>query len=103
MKINDYFDFESDFSQYMSVYQLLDDSISPDAPFSAKDGGVIKKGYNEKLDELMNINSDSKEYLLSLEQRERERTGIKNLKVGFNKVFGYYIEISKGSCPLVKR
>ncbi len=102
MKINDYFDFESDFSQYMSVYQLLDDSISPDAPFSAKDGGVIKKGYNEKLDELMNINSDSKEYLLSLEQRERERTGIKNLKVGFNKVFGYYIEISKGSCPLVK-
>lgn len=102
MKIDNYFDLSSDFEKYQELFKLLECSISPDAPFSAKDGGVIKNGYNEKLDELKNINSDSKEYLLSLEARERERTGIKNLKVGFNKVFGYFIEVSKGNSELVK-
>ncbi len=102
MKINDYFDLSSDYDKYETLYKLLDKSISLDAPFSPKDGGVIKKGFNSDLDELKNINADSKEYLASLELRERERTGIKNLKVGFNKVFGYYIEVSKGNCDLVK-
>lgn len=65
-------------------------------------GRLIKPGYNKELDELKEISSGSKDFILTLEQEERERTGIKNLKVGFNKVFGYYIEVSKGQCSLVK-
>ena len=102
MKINDYFNFEKDSNHYNDLFNLLDESISPDAPFSAKDGGVIRDGYNEQLDELKKMNGESKEYLISLEAREKERTGIKTLKVGYNKVFGYYIEISKGALSQLK-
>lgn len=102
VKVDDYFDFATDFDDYKFIFDLINNSISEDAPFTPKDGGVIKDGYNQQLDELRNINSDSKDYLLSLEMRERERTGIKNLRVGYNKVFGYYIEVSKGNAQLVK-
>lgn len=102
IKIDDYFDFNSGFEEYTEVFNLIDKSISLDAPFSAKDGGIIKDGYNQQLDEYRNINSNSKDYLLKLETTEREKTGIKNLKVGYNRVFGYYIEVSKGNCELVK-
>lgn len=84
------------------LYELLEDSIIEDAPFSIKEGGIIKDGYNAELDELRSIRSGSKDFILKIEQEERERTGIKNLKLGYNKVFGYYIEISKGAIPLVK-
>ena len=84
------------------VYSLLEKSISEDAPFTIHEGGLIKNGYNEELDELRKIKSGSKDFILTLEKEEKERTGIKNLKVGYNKVFGYYIEISKGNIPLVK-
>ena len=70
-------------------------AISPDAPISVRDGGMIAEGYNAELDELRQIGSHGKEYLSGLEARERERTGIKNLKVGYNRVFGYYIEVTK--------
>ena len=70
-------------------------AISPDAPISVRDGGMIREGYNAELDELRQIGSHGKEYLAGLEARERERTGIKNLKVGYNRVFGYYIEVTK--------
>ncbi len=70
-------------------------AISPDAPISVRDGGMIAEGYNAELDELRQIGSHGKEYLAGLEARERERTGIKNLKVGYNRVFGYYIEVTK--------
>ena len=70
-------------------------AISPDAPLSVRDGGMIAEGYSEELDELRQIGSHGKEYLAGLEARERERTGIKNLKVGYNRVFGYYIEVTK--------
>ena len=70
-------------------------AISPDAPISVRDGGMIRQGYNAELDELREIGSHGKEYLAGLEARERERTGIKNLKVGYNRVFGYYIEVTK--------
>ena len=93
---------KKDFNQYKELYLLLDKSISPDAPFSSKDPGVIKEGYNQELDELRVINKNSKDYLLQLEQKERERTGIKLLKVGYNRVFGYYIEVPRGSVNLVK-
>ncbi len=82
--------------------ELLDNSINEDAPITLKEGGLIKEGYNSELDELRKIRSGSKDFLLELEKEEKERTGIKNLKVGFNKVFGYYIEVSKGQCNLVK-
>ena len=84
------------------VYELLDKAISEDAPITVKEGGLIKDGYSSELDELKSIRSGSKDFILQMEADEKERTGIKNLRVGFNKVFGYYIEISKGSIPLVK-
>ena len=87
---------------FEELYHLLDSSINEDAPLSIKEGGIIKDGYHKDLDELRSIRSGSKDFILKIEQEERERTGIKNLKLGYNKVFGYYIEISKGSIPLVK-
>lgn len=84
------------------LYNLLSSSINETPPLSIKEGSLIKEGYSKELDELRSISSGSKDFILNLEQEERERTGIKNLRVGFNKVFGYYIEISKGSIPLVK-
>ena len=102
MGLNESFDLNTDFIKYKEVYKLIDNSISPDAPYTIKDGNVIKKGYSQELDELKNINLDSKNYILSLEAKEKEKTGIKTLKVGYNKVFGYYIEVSKLQSELVK-
>ena len=87
---------------FEELYSLLDRTILEDAPFTLHEGHLIKEGYNEELDELKKIRSGSKDFILSLEKEEKERTGIKNLKVGFNKVFGYYIEVSKGQVGLVK-
>lgn len=84
------------------LYELLEKTILEDAPFTLHEGHLIKEGYNEELDELKKISSGSKDFILELEQTEREKTGIKNLKVGFNKVFGYYIEVSKGQKHLIK-
>ena len=82
---------------FEELYSLLDRTILEDAPFTLHEGHLIKEGYNEELDELKRIRSGSKDFILS-----KERTGIKNLKVGFNKVFGYYIEVSKGQVGQVK-
>ena len=87
---------------FEELYNLLEQSIDEDAPFSIKEGGIIKDNYNSELDELRQIRSGSKDFILKIEQEERNKTGIKNLKLGYNKVFGYYIEISKGNIPLVK-
>ena len=87
---------------FEELYSLLDRTILEDAPFTLHEGHLIKEGYNEELDELKRIRSGSKDFILSLEKEEKERTGIKNLKVGFNKVFGYYIEVSKGQVGQVK-
>ncbi len=84
------------------LYELLEKSIVEDPPIGVKEGNIIKSGYNSELDELRSISSGSKDFILKIEQEERERTGIKNLKLGYNKVFGYYIEVSKGSIPLIK-
>ena len=84
------------------LYELLDKSIVEDPPIGIKEGGIIKDGYNEELDELRSISSGSKDFILKIEQEEKEKTGIKNLKLGYNKVFGYYIEISKGSISQIK-
>ena len=94
--------YNEDIETYEELYLLLDKSINEDAPYTLHEGRLIKKGYNKELDELKEISSGSKEFILNMEQEEKKRTGIKNLKVGFNKVFGYYIEISKGALKDLK-
>lgn len=81
---------------------LLESSIDENAPITIKEGSIIKEGYSKELDELKKIRLGGKDFIASLEAEEKEKTGIKNLKVGYNKVFGYYIEIPKGSIGLVK-
>lgn len=76
-------------------------TLREDAPISVRDGGIIRPGVDALLDELQSANASGKAWLAALEQRERERTGIKMLKVGYNKVFGYYIEVSKANQHLV--
>ena len=77
------------------IVQLIESSIVEDPPISVKDGGIIKSGYNQELDEYKIAQTQGKNWIVELEARERELTGIKNLKVGYTKVFGYYIEVSK--------
>ena len=84
------------------LYDLLEKSINEDAPITLKEGSLIKEGYSIELDELKSIRKNGKDFIAQFENDERERTGIKNLKVGYNRVFGYYIEVSKGSLDLVK-
>ena len=78
------------------LYELLENSIDEDAPIAIKEGHIIKSGFNNELDELKTIRKGGKDFIASLEQEEKERTGISTLKVGYNRVFGYYIEVSKG-------
>ena len=85
------------------VGELLGKSIADDPPFVLADGGVIRDGYHRELDELRSLSKNSKTYLAALETRERERTGIASLKVRFNRVFGYYIEISKANLHLAPK
>lgn len=82
-------------SSLREVYEKIDGAIKEDPPLTIKDGGLIKDGYSSELDGIKEASSGSMEWILGLEAREKERTGIKTLKVGFNKVFGYYIEVSK--------
>lgn len=83
------------------IYGLIDKAICDDPPFNIKDGGLIKEGYSEELDNLKFSIKDGKQWIANLENAERERTGIKTLKVGFNKVFGYYIDVTKSNTDLV--
>ncbi len=83
------------------VYMLIDKAIIEEPPISVKEGGMIKKGYNEEVDELKSATTDGKKWLMELEVKEKEQTGIKNLKVGFNKVFGYFIEVTKSNLSQV--
>ncbi len=77
------------------LHQLIESSIHEEAPITLREGRLIKEGYNQELDELVHIQRDGKQLILALEAKERETTGIAKLKVGFNKVFGYFIEVSK--------
>ncbi len=87
---------------FSELYDLLDKSIDLDAPVTIKEGGLIKDGFNKELDELKSIRKNGKDFISKFESEERERTGIKTLKVGYNKVFGYYIEVSKGQKDNIK-
>ena len=85
----------------IDVYNLIDKVIVDEPPFSVREGGIIKSNYNEELDELRNIAEHGQDYLLKIETEEREKTGIKGLKIKYNKVFGYFIEITKANIDLV--
>ena len=84
------------------LYKLLERSIYENPPVTIKEGYIIKDGYNQELDQLKELRKGGKDFIAKFENEEKERTGIKNLKVGYNKVFGYYIEISRGNLSLVK-
>ena len=84
------------------LYELLEHSIYENPPISIKEGYLIKEGYSANLDELKSIRTNGKDFIAKFEAEEKIRTGIKTLKVGYNKVFGYYIEVSKGMKDLVK-
>lgn len=86
-----------DFDDLTEVHEILEHALLDDAPFSIREGGIFKSGYHELLDELRDISEHGNDKLAQYEAKEKENTGIKNLKVSFNRVFGYYIEISKGN------
>ncbi len=82
--------------------QILNDALNDECPPTLKDGNIFRTGYHEQLDELRDIQNSGQKWLLAFEAQERERTQIKNLKIGYNRVFGYYIEVSKGNIPMIK-
>lgn len=88
-------DLYKNLDELQDIYKLIENSIVDDPPMTIKDGGIIKLGYDEEIDKLKTATTEGKNWIIQLEAEEREKTGIKNLKVGFNKVFGYFIEVTK--------
>ncbi len=84
------------------LYQRLQGAIVEEPPLTMKDGGVFSDGYNEQLDEIRAIAQNGQAYILDIENKERERTGVKSLKIGYNRVFGYYIEVRNGNLDAIK-
>lgn len=82
-------------SEFSSIRSLIESSIIENPPISIRDGGFIKKGFNKEIDELRTISTSGKDFIAELETKEKKKTGISSLKVGYNKIFGYYIEITK--------
>lgn len=93
--------FEIDVENLLDIHNKIELAIDYDAPFSVREGGIIKDGYNQDLDDLRKISKLGKDYILEIEQRERDRTGIKGLKIKYNKIFGYFIEVTKANQHLV--
>lgn len=91
----------SEIDELNDISSLVENSIVDDPPLTLKDGGVIKDGFNEEIDRLRKITGGGKDILTEIEERERAATGIRTLKVGYNRVFGYYIEVSKGQLDMV--
>ncbi len=83
------------FDVLADIYELLEAAVHPEAPFSMREGNLIRDGYNQEVDALRDVLVNGKQWLVDLEQRERERTGIRTLKVSYNKVFGYYIDVTR--------
>ncbi len=88
-------DMYSNLDTLADIYELISNAISENPPFSLREGGIIKNGYNPDVDYLRSIHENGKAWVLDLEEKERQASGIKTLKVGYNKVFGYYIEVTK--------
>ena len=94
-------DIYENLDELQDIYELIEKSIIDDPPMTVKDGGIIKMGYNEEVDKLKTATTEGKNWIIQLEADEKEKTGIKNLKVGFNKVFGYFIEVTKSNLDQV--
>jgi len=92
---------ERDIDLLSDVYELIETAIIDDPPFTVREGGLIKDGFNAELDELRSIVSGGKSFLVKLEEEEQQKTGIKKLKIGYNRVFGYYIEVLNSYKELV--
>lgn len=90
-------DLNDDMDSLRDLFELIDAAISEDAPITLNEGKIIKEGYMEEIDKLRVAKTEGKNWMADLVEKEKERTGIKNLKIGFNKVFGYYIEVSNGN------
>ena len=91
----------SEIDELNDVSSLVENAIVDDPPLTMKDGGIIKDGFNEEIDRLRKITGGGKDILAEIEEREKVATGIRNLRVGYNRVFGYYIEVSKGQLDMV--
>jgi len=91
----------ADLDPLVEVHDIIDFAIDDEAPLTVREGGIIKSGYREDIDELKALGTQGKNFLLEYENREKARTGIKYLKVSYNKVFGYYIEVSKSNLSMV--
>ena len=94
-------DLYTELDELQDIYEIIDKAIVDEPPISVKEGGLIKLGYDEEIDRLKTATTDGKNWVLKLEAEERENTGIKGLKVGFNKVFGYFIEVTKSNLSQV--
>ena len=90
-------DIYENLDELKDIHELIEKAIVEDPPMTVKDGGIIKMGYDEEVDKLKTATTEGKNWIIQLEADEKEKTGIKNLKVGFNKVFGYYIEVTKSN------
>lgn len=90
-----FINYKDKFDSLEDIYKLLENAISENAPALTREGGIIKEGFNSDLDDYRNAGKEASNWLAELEAKERELTGIKNLKIGFNRVFGYYIEVNK--------
>ncbi len=94
-------DLYGELDELQDIYAIIDKAIVDEPPISVKEGGLIKLGYDDEIDRLKTATTDGKNWVLKLEAEEREKTGIKGLKVGFNKVFGYFIEVTKSNLSQV--
>jgi len=86
-----------EFDELEDLYDIIDKSINEEAPYSLKEGNIIKDNFNEEIDKYRMASKNGKQWIIELEQKEKHRTGIKSLKIGYNKVFGYYIEVTKSN------
>ena len=93
--------FTTDIKKLVEIYNMIETSIVEEPPFSVREGGMIKTGHNEILDEFHTISKSGKNYILKIEKKEKEKTGIKTLKIKYNKIFGYFLEVSRANSHLV--
>lgn len=98
----DLFVLSTKIGNFDDVTSLLEKAIVDNPPFTIKEGGIIKKGYSRELDELISLSHSGKKFIAEIEAKEREKTGIKTLKIGYNRVFGYYIEVTNSYLNMIK-
>ncbi len=99
---NEFNQIQNGISDFKELTSTLENAIDPNCPNTIKEGGIFKKGFNAELDRIIDISTKGKNYLLDIESKEKQKTGIKTLKVGYSKTFGYFIEVSNGALSQIK-